>query len=99
MDWTSGNDDIDKFIQDIQLSTHDNAKEVLEWIPYDRLYDIKDITKDKFGEVYRANWIDGYIIYWNDENQNWERNGHNMIVKLKSLNALENLTLEFTNKV
>jgi hypothetical protein len=28
--WTSGNNFIDKFIQDIQLS----AKIVLEWIPY-----------------------------------------------------------------
>ena len=38
----------------------------LEWIPYDRFYDIKYIAKGEFGEVYRANWIDGYISYWSD---------------------------------
>ena len=42
--WSSGNDDIDKFIQDTQLSaTH--PRKVLEWIPYDRFYDIEYIAK------------------------------------------------------
>ena len=36
--WTSGNNDIDKFIQDTQLSAHDNLRGVLEWISYDRFY-------------------------------------------------------------
>ncbi|EXX68601.1 hypothetical protein RirG_103670 [Rhizophagus irregularis DAOM 197198w] len=49
------------------LSAHDNIGKALEWIPYDRLYDIKYITKDEFGEVYRANWIDGNICDWNNE--------------------------------
>src|SRR5687767_11528079 len=56
--WTSGNNDIDKFIQDTQLSAHCDARKALEWIPYDRFYDIKYIAKDEFGKVYyRANWI------------------------------------------
>ena len=38
--WTSGNIDIDKFIQHTQLSATNRYK-VLEWIPYDRFYDIK----------------------------------------------------------
>ncbi|PKC62377.1 hypothetical protein RhiirA1_465214 [Rhizophagus irregularis] len=98
--WTSGNNDIDKFIQDTQLLSHDDAKEALEWIPYERLYDIEYITNDKFGKVYRANWINGNIKYWDDENQNWKRNGHNnMVVNLKSLNISSNLTLEFLNKI
>jgi len=59
--WTSGNNDIDKFIQDTQLSAHGyNVKNALEWIPYDRFYDIKYIAKDK---LYRANWIDRNISY------------------------------------
>ncbi|RIA81551.1 hypothetical protein C1645_836831 [Glomus cerebriforme] len=40
--WTSGNDDIDKFIQDTQLSATIWYK-ALEWIPYDRFYDIEYI--------------------------------------------------------
>jgi hypothetical protein len=33
--WTSGNDDIDKFIQNTQLSAK-NCYQLLEWIPYER---------------------------------------------------------------
>ncbi|RGB21274.1 hypothetical protein C1646_748812 [Rhizophagus diaphanus] len=100
MDWTSGNDDIDKFIQDNQLSEHiyyginsiyiNNA---LEWIPYDRLY----IAKDEFGKIYQANWIDGEIEYW--DNGNWKRYNQNMFVVLKRLNNLKNITTEIENEV
>ncbi|PKK59564.1 hypothetical protein RhiirC2_794669 [Rhizophagus irregularis] len=98
IDWTSSNDDIDKFIQDTQLSAH-NVDEALEWIPYGRLYDIKYISNDAFGKVYRANWIDGNISYWNDKNQNWIRKRINMLVKLKSLNTPNDLTFELANKI
>jgi hypothetical protein len=101
--WTSGNNDIDKFIQNTQLSAHDDIKRALEWIPYDRLlyHTIKYITDDdKFdGEVYRANWIDGCINEWDDENINWERKNQNMFVILKLLNNPEKITSEFKNKV
>ncbi|GET02629.1 kinase-like domain-containing protein [Rhizophagus clarus] len=98
--WTSGNDDVDKLVQTAQLSVHDDAKEALEWIPYDRLYNIKYIAENR----YRANWIDGYInkksyleSYWDDKNQSWKREGtSNMFVNLKSLN---DLTLEFINEI
>ncbi|CAB4426082.1 unnamed protein product [Rhizophagus irregularis] len=107
IDWTSGNDDIDKFIQDTQLLAHGDAREALEWIPYDRLYNIKYIAKDEFGKVYRANWIDGnisskyvrkynYYSYWDDVNQNWIRNYPNMFVNLKSLNTV---AFESVNKI
>ena len=59
--WTSGNNDIDKFIQDTQLSRCILDKP-LEWIPYDRFYDIKYIAKGRFGKMYRANWIDEMFV-------------------------------------
>ncbi|GET50515.1 kinase-like domain-containing protein [Rhizophagus irregularis DAOM 181602=DAOM 197198] len=96
VNWTSGNDDIDKFIQFTQLSAHKNTHNVLEWIPFDKFYGIKYIKKM---EVYRANWINGYIDEWNNINQNWRRVNQNMIVILKNFNNLENITLEFMNKV
>jgi hypothetical protein len=96
--WTSGNDDIDKFIKDIQLSANGYHK-LLEWIPYDKLYDIKYIAKGGFGMVYKARWIDGYIHSWSNKNQNWKRLGSNMFVALKSLNNSKNVTLEFINEV
>ncbi|GET54297.1 kinase-like domain-containing protein [Rhizophagus irregularis DAOM 181602=DAOM 197198] len=94
--WTSGNNDIDKFIQDAQKSYTNN---VLEWIPYDRFYDIKYIAKGGFGKVYRAKWIDGYIDKWDDYDQNWKRKDQNMVVALKSLNNSKNVTLEFMNEI
>jgi hypothetical protein len=78
IDWTSGNNDIDIFIQNSQLSAHNDVKQALEWIPYDRFYDIKYITKDKFGIVYKANWIDGNINYQDDENINYQDDDENM---------------------
>jgi hypothetical protein len=99
IDWTSGNNDIDKFIQDTQLSAHSNSKiaNALEWIPYDRLC---DITKNKFGKVYKANWIDGKIMYWNNKNKNWKRHGSKDVI-LKSLSNLKNIRIKFimNNKV
>jgi hypothetical protein len=80
--WTSGNDDIDKFIQDTQLSAHFNVEKALEWIPYNKFHYIKHIAKDK----YQANWIEGNIINWDDKNKNWIREGQNMIIVLKKLN-------------
>src|SRR6266487_1760760 len=100
--WTSGDDDLDKIIQDSQLSEHTYyVKNALEWIPYDRFCDIKYIAKGKFGEViYRANWINGYLWYWNDKNQNWRRKNQNMFIILKSLNnPNDTSSTEFINKV
>ena len=96
--WTSGNNDIDKFIQDTQLSVHKNFEiyKVLEWILYNRFYDIKYIAK---GELYRAGWIDGNIVEWDDKNQNWKRKDQNMFVILKGLNNPTNVTFEFMNEV
>jgi hypothetical protein len=93
--WTSGNNDIDKFIQDTQLSAHhDNAEMALEWIPYDRFCNIKYITKNMFGEIYKANWIDGCIDKWDYKNKNWKRKDHNMFVNLKCLDYSLELTTE-----
>src|SRR5213078_2527218 len=87
------------FIQDTQLSAHYYAFLVLEWIPYDRFYDIKYIAKGGFGKVYRTNWIDGPIEHWDYQNKNWKRNKQNGFVALKSLNNSKNVTLEFMNEV
>ncbi|RGB39129.1 kinase-like domain-containing protein [Rhizophagus diaphanus] len=99
--WTSGNNDIDKFIQETQLSAHHNLDllNALEWIPYDRFYNVNYIAKGGFGKVYRANWVDGYIDKWNNETQNWKRNNKNMFVALKSLNNSKNITFEFINEI
>ncbi|RHZ80175.1 hypothetical protein Glove_139g21 [Diversispora epigaea] len=84
---SSGNIIIDKFIQDAQLNAN-YCDKVIEWIPYDRFQDIKEMVKGGFGTIYRAKWIDGRRGVWNIENQQWKRYGQTEVI-LKSLMALE----------
>src|SRR5687768_12427435 len=58
--WTSGNSEIDNFIK----YTIYNAKcdyygypLFLEWVPFDRFEDIKQIGEGGFAKVYSAKWI------------------------------------------
>lgn len=97
--WTSGNNSIDKFIQDSQLTATD-IKEALEWIPYSGFCHIKYIAKGGFGKVYRAYWIDGPMhSTWDYNNQNWNRGSGDKEVALKSINNSKNITLEFIHEV
>jgi hypothetical protein len=70
--WTSGNEFIDKFIQKSQLNAKWNY-DVIEWIPYNRLKNIKYLDKGGFSTVYKAIWLDGYINRWDYEKQQWQR--------------------------
>ncbi|GES87610.1 kinase-like domain-containing protein [Rhizophagus clarus] len=96
--WDSGNDDINKFIQDIQLSANGYHK-LIEWIPFDKLHNIEYIAKGGFGMVYKSKWVDGYIQSWDNKKQDWKRLGSNMFVALKSLNNSKNVTIEFINEI
>jgi hypothetical protein len=92
--WTSGNNDIDRFIQTTQL--HNEISDALEWIPYDRFYDIRYIAEGEF-EVCKANWIDGNTSYWDYYNQTWKKNKPNIVLKI--LNNPASITSEFIKKV
>ena len=109
--WTSGNKFIDKFIQESQLNTEE-CWHVLEWIPYNRLTNVKYLDKGGFSTVYKAIWLDGYIDYWDYENSQWKRyididsdeDGNNISkigykVVLKSLDNSSSLNDEFLNEV
>ncbi|GBB94638.1 hypothetical protein RclHR1_23950003 [Rhizophagus clarus] len=96
--WTSGNDDIDKFIQNNQLSAK-NEHQLLEWIPYDRFYTVKYIAEGGFGKIYEAKWKDGYISHWNVSRNRWQKFATNKSIVLKVLNNSKNLTSEFINEI
>src|ERR1041385_9335925 len=81
--WTSGNNDIDEFIQNAQLKAK-NCREVFEWIEYDKFENIQYLTKGEFGTTYKAIWKDGYIESWDSHNNQWKRQ-NNMDVALKCL--------------
>ena len=64
--WTSGNDEIDNFIKDTIYNakeyynyiTHVHYPLFLEWVPFDKFEDIKQIGEGGFAKVYSAKWID-----------------------------------------
>src|ERR1043166_9515973 len=70
--WTSGNKEIDEFIQKFQLNAT-RFEEVLEWIPYENFEDVEYLAKGGFGTVHKAKWIDGYIRYWDITQNKWKR--------------------------
>jgi hypothetical protein len=95
--WTSGNHDIDEFIQKSQLKATDD-REVLEWIEYDRFENVEYLAKGGFGTTYKAIWKDGYIDDWDSENDQWERVGR-IPVALKCLHDSQDITVEFLREV
>ena len=55
---TSGNPEIDNLIYESQLKTEDYYDN-LEWIPSDRLDEIKPIGEGGFSKIYSAKWLEG----------------------------------------
>ena len=95
--WTSGNKEIDEFIQKFQLNAT-CCEEVLEWIPYEKFRDIEYLAKGGFGTVHKAKWIDGHMRRWDINQNKWER-VHNYVIVLKYLNNSQNLTTDFLQEV
>ena len=50
-----------------------NSHEVLEWIPYDKLRNIRFLAKGGFSTVYKAFWLNGFIHHWDKETNQWFR--------------------------
>ncbi|GBC03676.1 hypothetical protein RclHR1_05250012 [Rhizophagus clarus] len=100
--WTSGNNEVDKFIQKKQLEA-DNPDTILEWIEYDRFENVEYLAKGGFGNIYKAIWKDGYIKEWDFENNKWKRvkllDCNNYSVALKCLYNSRDITTEFLREV
>src|ERR1700733_5838900 len=99
--WTSENTEIDEFIKD----TIYNAKIFrgnplfLEWVPFDRFEEIKQIGEGGFAKVYSATWIDGKAIYVR-QNGSWIKKEPEPIkVALKRLNGSQNMSADYLNEV
>ncbi|KLL04300.1 MAG: hypothetical protein MRECE_1c133 [Mycoplasmataceae bacterium CE_OT135] len=97
--WTSGNSEIDEFIQKYQLAATDKNK-FLEWIPYEQFTDIEFLAEGGFGKVYKAKWTQGRTSSWNVEENKWQRNNDDQIVALKSLNSSsQNVTSDLLKEI
>src|SRR2546423_569237 len=64
--WTSENEKIDNFIQEMQLKIDEYSDILFEWIPYNQFSGIKEIAeigRGGFSTVYSAIWKDGPLGY------------------------------------
>jgi hypothetical protein len=95
--WTSGNKDIDNLIQECQMETL-MPNRIIEWIPYDKLQNIKYLTKGGFSEIYTADWIDGCYDKWDSKKQQLERCGTGEII-LKKLENVESANQSWFEEV
>ncbi|GBC20346.2 kinase-like domain-containing protein [Rhizophagus irregularis DAOM 181602=DAOM 197198] len=93
--WTSGNHDVDEFIQKAQLKTKDK-EHIVEWIEYDKFEDVEYLAKGGFGTTFKAVWKDGPIRNC-DDNQ-WNRDGKTKVA-LKCLHNSQGITAEFLKEV
>jgi hypothetical protein len=78
--WTSGNEKIDKFIQEKQLKIKDYNDVIFEWIPYNQFNEIKETGRNDLITAYSAIWKDGPLQY-----NNYNRSNKNKEVALKCL--------------
>jgi len=95
--WTSGNKNIDEFIQHSQLNAL-SWLNCLEWVPFEKFQNVTYITKGGFGKIYSAEWPEGCIWDWDIENRKWRRNT-NCKVALKSLDNSSDISVDFLNEV
>ncbi|GBC00570.1 hypothetical protein RclHR1_00390024 [Rhizophagus clarus] len=95
--WTSGNKVIDEYIQKSQQNAVYYSK-ILEWIPFEKFHNITYITKGGFSKIYSAEWPEGFIYYWDIDNQTWCRYNWDKIA-LKSLNNSSEISSDFFNEV
>ncbi|SRR6266498_1292452 len=100
--WTSGNPDIDKLIKDTMYNTrHKEFPKFLEWVPFDRFMNIKQIGDGGFAKVYTATWIDGPLgERLKNKYGSWKKlDPEPKKVALKSLNGSQNILAEYLNEV
>ena len=98
--WTSGNPDIDKFIKDTMYNARDNDGIFLEWVPFDRFTDIKEVGEGGFAKVYSATWIDGKKYYEKQNDGSWKKTKPEPFeVALKRLNGSQNMSDKYLNEV
>src|SRR6185369_8643631 len=84
--WTSGNNEIDYFLQNTQIHAWAYYL-VLEWYPWSTFSEIEEIGKGGYGTVFRAKRQVGRIRKWYHQINQWSRDKidkYNPYVALKT---------------
>ncbi len=93
----SGNERIDNLIKEKQKKAN-RPEDFFEWIPFNKFKNIKIIGKERFVTKYSAIWIDGYLKFYNEENNQLCQRGE-LIIALKELDNGKNISYEFLDEV
>jgi hypothetical protein len=95
--WTSGNEKIDNFIQEMQLQINNYDDIVVEWISYNQFEYIKEIIgKDGSEKLHLAIWKDGPLEFDDDMiTKSYIRNNNKRVV----LKCSQNIINEVLNEV
>ncbi|CAB4440472.1 unnamed protein product [Rhizophagus irregularis] len=94
INWASGNEKIDDFIQKKQLKISIKSYVIFEWIPYNEFIEIKEIEDNC---LTTAIWEKGPLIY-NTLKKEWVKTSYEKVC-LRYLYNSQNVTNEFINKV
>ncbi|GBC10592.1 hypothetical protein RclHR1_09760002 [Rhizophagus clarus] len=86
----SGNKAIDDLLRFTQVFP---GSMKMQFIPYTNLKNIISIAEGGFSKIYKATWIDGPVIKWNEANQNFIRRGETTVA-LKELYDSNNITTQ-----
>jgi len=95
--YESGNKVVDDFIRHTQVISL-NFNMMIEFIPYDQFKDIRLIAEVESSKIYKATWVNGPILNWDDKRLNFRRRGFTQVV-LKKLDNSENITYKRLNEV
>ena len=93
---------IDNLIKEMQLKRSSNNDIVFEWIPYNQLNNIEEISKGDFATIYSATWKDGplnsSLNYDHTYKKKYIRKPDEK-VSLRCMHNSQNITNEFLNEV
>ena len=94
----SGNKVIDNLIKEMHLKINSHSDIVFEWVPYNQLENIKEISRGDIATVYLAIWKDGPLEYDEYNEYEYVRESSKEVV-LRSLHDSQNITDKSLNEV
>ncbi|PKK71715.1 hypothetical protein RhiirC2_778066 [Rhizophagus irregularis] len=90
--WTSGNNDLDKFIKDTiyDINARQECNRFLEWVPFDKFENVKQIGIGGFASVF-CNMDNGKAEYYRARYDWKKKESYPINVALKRLNGSQNM--------
>ncbi|RHZ65770.1 hypothetical protein Glove_311g26 [Diversispora epigaea] len=97
--WSSGNADVDEFVQESQKNYQGYYGNRIQWIPYDNFLGINHLANGGYGSVYSAILKNGIKSHWNLNKQDWEYSFVDKKAALKEINDSRHDTSKFLKEV